>query len=38
LVIVAAVYKVKTTGLTVKFCSQFTLMLVGVGISTAQCP
>ena len=34
LVIVAAVYKVKTTGLTVKFCSQFTLMLVAVGILT----
>ncbi|MEY3764915.1 MAG: hypothetical protein RLZ42_1575 [Armatimonadota bacterium] len=35
LVIVAAVYKAKTTGLTVKFCSQFTLMLVAVGILTA---
>jgi hypothetical protein len=35
LVIVAAVYKFKTTGLTVKFCSQFTLMLVAVGILTA---
>ena len=35
LVIVAAVTKIKTTGLTVKFCSQFTLMLVGVGILTA---
>ena len=35
LVIVAAVYKIKTTGLTVKFCSQFAMMLVGVGILTA---